>query len=106
MLDITSSVKPPRTAFLDFPPGHTTGPPFDPSLQKAIVRDALGCLLVSRESGMIRRLPFVWPGGDAWKRSPLPERLARAETPQYQCEGDRHAAATHTDDTCPVCVLG
>lgn len=104
MMDITQAVKPPRAALLDFPPGHTTGAPFDPQLQDAIVGDALAVLEHASESGTIVSLPYRWPGGDGWKKSPLPDRLPRAETPQYQCEADRLAAAAHDLRDCPVCA--
>jgi hypothetical protein len=105
MLDITRSVKPPRAAFLDFPPGHTSGPAHDATMQKEIVRGALECLVNLEESGTIRRLPLRWPRGDAWKRAPLPDRLARTAEPQYQTEADRRAAGEHSHAACPMCVI-
>lgn len=104
MLDITRAVKPPRAAFVDFPPGHTTGRPFDPAQQYGIVRAALGLLESVEESGAIVPLPFAWPDGEDWKREPLPPRLERYDTPQYQEEADRIAAGDH-DGACPVCVI-
>lgn len=106
MLDITRLVKPPRTAFLDFPPGHTTGPPFNPALQRGIVRDALALLESVQVSGTIQPLAYTWPEGEDWKRSPLPPRLPREETPQYQCPEDRDAASGHEDESCPMCIVG
>lgn len=104
MRDITRAVKPPRAAFLDFPPGHTSGPAFNRALQEGIVRAALGGLETITESGTILALPYAWPDGDAWKQMPLPERLPREETPQYQCDADRAAVSGHAA-ACPVCVL-
>lgn len=101
MLDITRSLKPPRATFLDFPPGHTTGPPFDPALQHAIVASALRHLVTAAASGEIQELPIRWPAGDTWKESPLPPRLPRDGEPQYQSDND--AAAAHADEFCPIC---
>src|SRR5579871_5462007 len=104
MQDITRSVLPPRAAFLDFPPGHTTGAPFAAEQQHGIVQEALALLETVAESGTIMPLPFAWPYGEDWKQNPLPPRLPRYDTPQFQTEADRLAATGHID--CPVCVVG
>jgi len=106
MYDITKAVRPPRSIFVDFPPGRTAGPPFDRPLQDLVVRAALTALYTVESSGSIITLPFPWPGGDGWKEAPLPGRLPRLAEPQYQCEADRALAEAHDDHGCPVCVLG
>lgn len=60
-LDITERVRPPRTAFLDFPLGNQVGPPHDAELQRRILLAALRLLESAREPGEARRLDFEWP---------------------------------------------
>jgi len=105
MYDITRAVRPPRSIFVDFPPGHTTGPPFDQSMQDAVVRAALRALSTVESSGSIVTLALQWPGGDGWKAAPLPQRLPRLAEPQYQCDADRALTKAH-DDRCPACLVG
>lgn len=67
-LDITRSVKPPRSAFLNFPLGHETGKPNEPELQRGIVRDALRALETITTAGTIVTLPYVWDeSDDSWE---------------------------------------
>lgn len=60
-LDITRRVRPPRSAFLNFPLGNQVGPPNQPALQRSILRPTLALLDSVREPGEIVRLPFEWP---------------------------------------------
>ena len=57
---ITAAVNPPRAAFLDFPLGHTSGPPERPAEQLEIIRDALGLFESVEESGTIVALDHDW----------------------------------------------
>lgn len=104
--DITLASNPPRSAFLDFPLGHTAGKVGEPELNKRIVSEALSCL-ESDTPGTILDLAHRWAGDDTWKHdvmrvdvSPsgeatsIDERRPRADSPQYQCEADRLAAAS------------
>ena len=59
-LDITRLVKPPRSVFLNFPLGHTTGRPFDEEGQIQILKRALEFLVEAQEGGRIKELPDVW----------------------------------------------
>jgi len=59
-LDITRLVKPPRSVFLNFPLGHTTGRPFDKEGQIQILKRALEFLVEAQEGGGIKELPDVW----------------------------------------------
>lgn len=59
-LDITRLVKPPRSVFLNFPLGHTTGRPFDEEGQIHILKRALEFLVEAQEGGRIKELPDVW----------------------------------------------
>jgi hypothetical protein len=59
-LDITRLVKPPRSVFLNYPLGHTTGRPFDREGQIHILKRALEFLTEATEGGAILELPDVW----------------------------------------------
>ena len=58
--DITESVNPPRTIFVDYPLGHQTGLAGDADSQRGILREALDVLVNARESGAIVDLPLKW----------------------------------------------
>ena len=89
-LDITQSVNPPRSAFLDFPLGHTTGKANDPELQYSIVHDALAALEEMERPGSVKMLPYRWSDDEFWKQwSSVDSRLERSSEPQFQCEEDR-----------------
>jgi hypothetical protein len=62
---ITELVKPPRSAFLNYPIGHQAGKPFDREGQIAIVGDALRLLETASAPGAIVDLPYTW--GDEWE---------------------------------------
>jgi len=67
--DITELVKPPRSVFVNFPLGHTTGKPFDRDLQARIIKDAFEALKSIRDPGAIVDLPYEWrEGDDTWER--------------------------------------
>lgn len=59
-LDITKLVKPPRSVFLNFPLGHTTGRPLDREGQIQILKRALQFLVEAQEGGSLIELPDVW----------------------------------------------
>lgn len=70
-LDITSLVKPPRAAFVNFPLGYQCGKADDPTGQRAILRAALGLLETATEPGTLVHLPFQWREDDpedSWER--------------------------------------
>ena len=93
--DITSAVRPPRAAFLDYPLGHTTGKPGEPELQRAILVEALDAFSSLTVPGSIKALPFRWSDDDGWKEHALADeddRVPRHDTPQYQCDDDRRQA--------------
>ena len=58
--DITASVNPPRTVFVDYPLGHQTGLAGDAQSQTGILRDALDVLVNAHEPGSIVDLPLQW----------------------------------------------
>ena len=63
-MDITQSVNPPRSVFVNFPLGHETGKPHQPDLQRQIVRDALKAFETIERPGTIVELPYVWDAND------------------------------------------
>ncbi len=58
--DLTALVKPPRSFFVNYPLGHTSGKPFDREDQRAILKEALGRAGEITEPGTIRTLPCEW----------------------------------------------
>jgi len=90
---VTASVNPPRAVFLDFPLGHTAGPPDKSEEQLAIMGDTLRAFESASESGSIVPLDCHWPMD--WK---IAERNARNKgprrtaLPQYQFEDDQQCA--------------
>jgi D-proline reductase (dithiol) PrdB len=63
-LDITSLVKPPRAAFVNFPLGHQAGRPFDPHGQARIIIEALGVLETAPAPGTVVQLHDKWDEND------------------------------------------
>ena len=60
-------VKPPRTAFIDFPLGRQCGKPNDMSLQIRILKDALETLVKADAPGEIVDLPYEWGDPFDWE---------------------------------------
>ncbi len=58
--DLTSLVKPPRTFFVNYPLGHTSGKPFNRQNQMEILKAALGGAKDVKEAGAIVQLPYQW----------------------------------------------
>lgn len=90
---VTARVHPPRTAYVDYPLGHTAGRPDAAAEQRAIVRAALSLLESAQTSGKIRVLDVRWPGD--WKACDPAHDYAwppRSDRPQYSRETDRDAA--------------
>ncbi len=59
--DVTEKVKPPRTAFIDYPMGSCLGLPHDAAMQRTTVRAALESLPRFTRPGLIMDLPLQWP---------------------------------------------
>ncbi len=55
-----AQVKPPRSAFLNFPLGHQCGKPHDADLQTRILKDTLNVLATAAHPGEIVDLPYEW----------------------------------------------
>ena len=129
--DITRAAWPPRSAYLDYPLGHTSGRPHEPELNQQILRDALAAFENLRVPGSMAHLPYRWSDSDRWKdrvfapatkAEDLPEcavptgeaaanatydddRVERHPTPQYQTDEDAAAArASHDGEECLVCA--
>ncbi len=93
-LDITEAGQPPRAVFIDYPLGHTVGPPFDPETQYRIVREGLSCLESIKTAGDIRHMDFAWPDGDDWREDASSSdggdfRAPRDNKRRYQTDEDR-----------------
>ena len=101
------SANPARMVFLDYPLGHTAGPPDDPATQLEIARSAMAAFTDITEPGGVVILPHEWP--TEWKpaaRELKDDRAPRFDTPQYQHEADRDAAieAHGAVAACEVCA--
>ncbi len=59
-------VKPPRSAFIDFPLGRTCGKPDDIDLQTHILKDVLNILVTASTPGEIVDLPYEWDEPFDW----------------------------------------
>ena len=59
--DITARIQPPRSAFLNYPVGNSTGQAGDAAGQRDILRAALSIAEDNLEPGTIVDLPFEWP---------------------------------------------
>lgn len=55
-----AQVKPPRSAFLNFPLGHQCGKPHRKDLQINIIKDALNVLATAAHPGDIVDLRYEW----------------------------------------------
>ena len=62
-----AQVKPPRSAFLNFPLGRQCGKPKDADLQTSILKAALEVLVSASAPGEIVDLPFAWGSPFDWK---------------------------------------
>ena len=113
-LSITQSANVPRAAFLDYPLGHTAGPPDRPDIQLEIMRQSVELFNTLDEPGQVGKLPFSWSEteGDLWKEGLSvtkkrtgedgveDDRTQRDEQPQYQYPKDAQLAAQGDCKTC------
>jgi len=67
--DIMEQIKPPRSAFLNFPLGRPCGKPHDANLQRNILKDALHLLNRVTDPGKIVDLPYEWGTPFDWKKN-------------------------------------
>ncbi|WP_419865248.1 hypothetical protein [Candidatus Poriferisodalis sp.] len=125
--DITRAAWPPRSVYLDYPLGHTSGKPHEPELNLQILRDTFAAFEHLGVPGSMAHLPYRWSETDRWKdkvfapstkAADLPEcatpggdgaqqdatggdyeddRVERHPTPQHQTEDDAAAARLSHD---------
>mmetsp|Transcript_19220 Transcript_19220/g.60404 ORF Transcript_19220/g.60404 Transcript_19220/m.60404 type:complete len:138 (-) Transcript_19220:9-422(-) len=92
--DILSSAWPPRTAFVNYPLGHTAGKPFDRADQRRLVQAALEGLELHTKPGQVSVLDCDW-GSLADVCVEVGGRevvLHRGEALSYQSQEDLDAA--------------
>ena len=58
--DLTWQVRPPRSAFVNFPMGNPFGRANDTQMQDRILRDALRLVETASEGGVLVDLPYEW----------------------------------------------
>ncbi len=123
--DITRSVNPPRSVYLDYQLGHTSGRPFEPELNHKIMADTLAAFEALSAPGSMAHLHYRWADTDEWKNrvfAPMAagsegdnqaesgaiyedDRVQRYDTPQYQTDLDAtQAAELHDGEDCLVCA--
>ena len=95
--DIVRAGNPPRTAFVDYPLGHTTGKPGDAADQLAVMRGAIDAFAKLAAPGELIDLGQRWSDDEAWKAEAGDDtggdqRQPRDLTPRYQSEADRALA--------------
>ncbi len=69
--DVMEAVKAPRSVFVNFPLGHSTGKPFDTELQSGILRDAFEALESIKGPGAIIDLPYQWSEDSSWEKEAI-----------------------------------
>ncbi len=74
--DIVEQCGVPRFVFSDFPLGNPCGKPFDPDMQRVIVRSSLDLLATATKPGTTVVMPYVWSTDTTWK-----EKIFTAEQP-------------------------
>ncbi len=78
--DITRAAWPPRSVYLDYPLGHTSGRAHDPELNRAILRETFTAFGNLRVPGSMAHLRYRWSDSDRWKEkmfAPPGTRFAR-----------------------------
>ena len=94
--DIIRAANPPRTAFIDYPLGHTAGKPNDRADQSAVMRATIDAFATLSEPGELIDLGFRWSDDEAWRTAAAADqgdqRQPRDTTPRYQTEDDRRLA--------------
>lgn len=66
-LDILTHCGIPRAVFTDFPLGNPAGHPWNPEMQRAVMRQALGLLETAAAPRTIVSAPFVWRDDPGWR---------------------------------------
>ena len=132
--DITRAAWPPRSVYLDYPLGHTSGKPHESELNLQILRDTFAAFENLGVPGSMAHLPYRWSETDRWKDKVFApstkaadlaecatpdgadvapdaadgyedDRVERHPTPQYQSEDDAAAARlSHDGEDCLVCA--
>ncbi|MCY3893728.1 MAG: hypothetical protein OXF65_10570 [Acidimicrobiaceae bacterium] len=93
--DITRAAWPPRSVYLDYPLGHTSGKPHEPELNQQILRDTLAALENLRVPGSMAHLPYRWSDSDRWKDRVFAPSTKAEELPECAVPtGDGSAEAS------------
>ena len=104
--DITERVKPPRSAFLNYPLGNCIGPPNDAAQQREVLKAALSIAESVETAGTIVDLPFEWPDPnweaetEALYRRDRDTVLSQRLKSEYQ--GSENTAVTECVDVCSL----
>jgi D-proline reductase (dithiol) PrdB len=104
--DITERIRPPRSAFLNFPLGNSAGAPGDPRGQREVLRAALQTVEYRLPAGTTVDLPFEWPDPN-WEAECMALYHREADTVLAQrlkseYEGDDNYALRECNDVCSL----
>lgn len=104
--DITELIRPPRSAFLNYPLGNQTGPPNDPEGQRAVLRAALSLAESAAEPGAIVDLLFAWPD-PGWEEATVEQyrkeaHIVLAQRTQGEYRGGTNFALQECKDVCSL----
>ena len=93
-LDITESAQPPRSLFVDYPLGHTSGKPFDTTDQISIISAAISAFQTIDSAGELVSFPNAWSDDESWRDAAIDvnrgdTRQTRDTTPRYERDEDR-----------------
>ena len=105
-IDITERIRPPRTAFLNFPLGNATGAPHDAEGQRRVVRDALRLAETARVPGAIVELPYRWPDPE-WEAKTIQSyreeaHVVRDARLRNEYDGDVNYAMRECNEVCSL----
>jgi hypothetical protein len=92
--DITERVRPPRSAWLNYPLGNSVGRPNQPDEQRAICLEVLRLATSAVRPGEISELPWSWPD-PSWAEKVTQEYRDEADTVISQRSHEFNAAGEH-----------
>ena len=104
--DITARVRPPRSAFLDYPLGNQTGHPGRPAEQRKIVEQTLRLVETVQQPGEIVDLPYEWEDPNWQEQTIALYRQDAATVLRQRTTGEYRDGMNYAQQECKdVCSL-
>ncbi len=96
--DITRAAWPPRSVYLDYPLGHTSGRPHEPELNLQILRDTFAAFESLSAPGSMAHLRYRWPdsnnrASDNWKDKVFAPVANAEELPECAVSGGEQSTS-------------